>query len=110
MTVFALLLLSSCKKSDDSNNPTLSSTIKDIDGNTYTTVTIGTQIWMVENLKTTKFRDGSPIPNITDNTQWGNLSTAAYCNYNNDEATGTKYGKLYNWYSINDNRKITPTG
>jgi hypothetical protein len=73
-----LMLTGSCKK--DSNNdpdPSQSETVKDIDGNVYHTVTIGSQVWMVENLKTTKYRDGSPIPNVTDDTQWDNLTTGA---------------------------------
>ena len=108
------MLAGSCKKSD--NNPdsgTSSGTVKDIDGNVYHTVTIGTQVWMVENLKTTKYRDGSPIPNVTDDNAWGSLSntiTGAYCSYNNDAALGIKYGKLYNWYAVNDSRNIAPTG
>jgi uncharacterized protein (TIGR02145 family) len=85
-------------------------TVKDINGNTYNTIIIGSQVWMVENLKTTKYRDGSPIPNVTDNNEWGNLTTGAQCNYNNNVANGTKYGKLYNWYAVNDSRNIAPTG
>jgi len=84
-------------------------TVKDIDGNTYNTIIIGSQVWMVENLKTTKYRDGSPIPNVTDNNIWLGLTTGAYCNYNNDIAIGAKYGKLYNWYAVSDSRKIAPT-
>jgi len=76
----------------------------------YHTVTIGTKVWMVENLKTTKYRDGSLIPNVTDNTQWRNLTTGAYCNYNNDIAIGAKYGKLYNWYAVDDIRSLAPVG
>lgn len=83
--------------------------VKDIDGNTYTTVTIGTQTWMVENLKTTKYRDGSTIQNTTDNAAWTS-STGAWCDYNNDATCGTKYGKLYNWYAVNDRRQLAPAG
>ncbi len=106
-----LMLAGSCKKSD--NNPdggTSSGTVKDIDGNVYRTVTIGTQVWMVENLNTTKYNDGSPIPNVTDNKEWGNLANGgeAYCNYNNDAATSTKYGKLYNRWAVY--RGIAPKG
>ena len=105
-------MLTGSYKKDSNNDPeqSQSETVKDIDGNVYHTVTIGTQIWMVENLKTTKYRNGDGIPNVTDNTQWGNLTTWAYCNYNNDAANGTKYGKLYNWYAVNDSRNIAPTG
>ena len=75
--------------------------VKDIDGNIYNTVTIGTQVWLAENLKTTRYNDGTAIPLVTDNTAWGNLTTSGYCWYNNDEATyGDTYGALYNWYTI----------
>ncbi|MFC2111396.1 fibrobacter succinogenes major paralogous domain-containing protein [Bacteroidota bacterium] len=87
-----------------------SGTVTDIDGNVYTTVKIGTQVWMVENLKTTKYRDGSAIPDVTDKTIWSNLTTGAYCNYNNDTNNSIIYGRLYNWYAISDIRKIAPTG
>jgi uncharacterized protein (TIGR02145 family) len=88
--------------------------IKDIDGNVYKTVTIGTQTWVAENLKTSKYSDGTTIPNITDNTQWKNDSTGAWCYYNNDAANSAKYGKLYNWYAVssttNGNKNVCPTG
>jgi uncharacterized protein (TIGR02145 family) len=81
----------------------------DADGNNYTVVTIGTQTWMAENLKTTKYNDGSAIPNVTDNT-WATLITGAYCWYNNDAATyKDTYGALYNWYTINRGN-LAPTG
>ena len=85
-------------------------TVTDIDGNVYHTVTIGTQVWMVENLKTTKYRNGYPIPNVTNNTEWAGLTTGAYCNYNNDENIAVTYGRLYNWYAVNDSRNIAPKG
>lgn len=86
------------------------STITDIDGNVYYTITIGTQEWMAENLKTTRYRNGNPIPNVTDNTQWRNLTIGAQCNYRNDANIGNIYGKLYNWYAVNDSRNIAPYG
>jgi Fibrobacter succinogenes major domain (Fib_succ_major). len=85
-------------------------TVSDYDGNIYNTVTIGTQVWMAENLKTTKYRNGDPIPNVTDSTQWINLSTGAYCNYNNDVNNANIYGRLYNGWAVGDSRKIAPTG
>lgn len=107
---FVLIFTNSCKKKD-STTPTLTlTTVTDIDGNVYHTVTIGTQVWMVENLKVTKYRNGDPIPNVTDVTAWSNLTTGAYCNYNNDANNSITYGSLYNWYAVYDNRKITPTG
>ena len=85
-------------------------TVTDIDGNVYNTVKIGTQVWMAEDLKVTKYRNGDPIPNITDNTQWKNLTSGAYCNYRNDNTNVTTYGLLYNWYAVMDSRTLAPTG
>jgi len=88
------------------------STLTDNDGNTYNTVKIGDQWWMAENLKTTKLSDiptNTPIANITDNTAWTTLSTAAYCWYNNDIANKAVYGALYNWFTVNTG-KLCPTG
>jgi uncharacterized protein (TIGR02145 family) len=76
--------------------------IIDIEGNYYRTVKIGNQLWMAENLKTTKYKNGVDIPLVTDNTSWGNLNTAAYCWYNNDGPSyKATYGALYNWYAVN---------
>lgn len=84
-------------------------TMTDIDGNTYNTVRIGNQVWTVENLKTTKYNDGTPIPNVTVNLEWKNLTTGAYCNYDNLESNGEIYGRLYNWYAVNTG-KLAPAG
>jgi uncharacterized protein (TIGR02145 family) len=75
--------------------------ITDVDGNTYNTVWINNKQWIKENLKTTKYRDGSNIPNVTDGGTGSVLSTPAYCWYNNDIANKPTYGALYNWYVIN---------
>jgi len=84
--------------------------VADTDGNVYQTVAIGTQVWMAENLKTTKYNDDSAIPNVTDNTEWMGLTTAAYCWANNDEATyKDMYGALYNWYAV-ETGNLCPTG
>ena len=85
-------------------------TVTDIDVNVYSTVTIGTQVWMAENLKVTHYRNGEPIPKVTDNTEWCNLTTGAYCNYDNDANNATTYGSLYNWYAVDDSRNIAPAG
>jgi len=85
-------------------------TVTDIDGNVYYTVRIGTQEWMAENLKVTHYRNGDPIPNITDKTEWQNLSSGAYCSYNNDANYVATYGRLYNWYAVDDGRDIAPAG
>lgn len=87
-----------------------SESVTDIDGNVYQSVKIGNQIWMAENLKTTKYRDGTSIPNVTDKNQWGLMTTGAYCNYNNEISISDTYGRLYNWYTANDVRNIAPVG
>ena len=88
----------------------LAGTFQDLDGNRYHTVTIGTQTWMLETLKTTKFRNGESIPNVTDNTAWAGLTTAAWCDYDNSPTNGSIFGHLYNWYATNDSRNIAPAG
>lgn len=84
--------------------------VADIEGNIYATVVIGTQVWMAENLKTTKYNDDSAIPNVTDGTEWIGLTTDAYCWAQNNEATFKPlYGGLYNWYAVGT-EKLCPTG
>ena len=88
--------------------------ITDVEGNSYKTVTIGTQTWMAENLKTSKYNDGTTITNATDDAQWQNNTTGAWAYYNNDAANNAKYGKLYNWYAVspttNGNKNVCPAG
>ena len=106
------MLTNSCKKDDNSSKKeeNNSTTVTDIDGNVYHTVKIGAQTWMVENLRTTRYNDGTAIPLVTGNTAWGSLTTPGYCWYNNDQATyGSTYGALYNWYAVNRG-KLCPTG
>ena len=86
------------------------SPITDIDGNVYKTVSIGNQTWMAENLKTTHYQNGDPIPCITDTAAWKALTTGAWCDYENSADNGTKYGHLYNWYTVSDSRNIAPKG
>lgn len=109
--ILLIILIHSCKKDDDE-------TIKDGDNNVYTSVKIGTQEWIVENLKTTMYNDGTSIPHVTNEAAWSNLSTPAYCWYNNDAAIsqnnvsityGDIYGALYNWEAVNTN-KLCPLG
>ncbi len=102
--VFVSVLFIQCNKDDDPQ-PT---EITDIDGNVYTSVTIGTQTWMVENLKTTKFKDGTPIP-LIDYTHWGNSQDGAYCNLFDTPVNGDTYGRLYDWYAIQTG-KLAPEG
>jgi uncharacterized protein (TIGR02145 family) len=85
-------------------------TMTDQQGNVYKTIVIGNQEWMAENLKTSIYRNGETIANITDNAQWGGLTTGAWCYYNNDSQYECPYGKLYNWYAVADPRNICPTG
>jgi uncharacterized protein (TIGR02145 family) len=74
-------------------------------------VTIGTQIWSSQNLSVATYRNGDPIPQVTDPTAWANLTTGAWCWYNNDSATyAATYGRLYNWYAVNDPRGLAPQG
>lgn len=74
------------------------------------TVTIGTQRWTQRNLDVATYRNGSTIPQITDPTQWAALTTGAWCYYDNDPANGEIYGKMYNWYAVNDPRGLAPVG
>ena len=80
---------------------TFADPVSDTDGNTYKTVTIGTQVWMAENLKTTKYNDGTAIPNVTDVNAWAALTTGAYCWYLSQGYNKDTYGGLYNWYAVN---------
>jgi uncharacterized protein (TIGR02145 family) len=110
-----LLFLTGCKKENNIppiifNQSVSYGSMADQDGNTYKTVTIGTQTWMAENLRTTIYRNGDPIPNVTDNTHWKQLTTGAYCCYNNDISYQEVYGALYNWFTITDSRNIAPAG
>ena len=80
-------------------------------GYTYSSIVLGNgQEWMAENLRTTTYANGDPIPNVTDNTQWQNLTTGAWAHYNNDSQYENPYGKLYNWYAVDDSRNVCPTG
>jgi uncharacterized protein (TIGR02145 family) len=92
-------------------NPNLTyGSFSDIEGNIYRTIQIGAQIWMAENLKTTKFYDGAAIPLVTDYVNWVLLSTAGYCWYDNDQAKyKDSYGAIYNWYAVSTG-KLCPTG
>jgi uncharacterized protein (TIGR02145 family) len=74
--------------------------VTDIDGNVYASVTNCGQTWSKSNLNVTKYSDGTPIPQVTDPTQWDNLTTGAWCYYQNNTANGPIYGKLYNWYAV----------
>jgi len=83
--------------------------VNDADGNTYNVIKIGDQVWMAENLRTTRYNDGTAIPNVTDGVAWANLTTPAYCWYNNDIAYKPVYGALYTWYTV-ATEKLCPAG
>lgn len=85
-----------------------SQTVKDIDGNTYNTVQIGTQVWFSENLKTSRYRNGGLIPNVVDDTEWEALKTGAWC-YNHYAVNNAIYGKFYNWFATQGD-SLCPTG
>jgi len=85
--------------------------VTDYDGNVYNTVSIGTQVWMKENLKVTHYTNGDNVTNISDGDAWANLTTGARCYLYNDSVTyAPVYGALYNWFAVNDNRKLCPAG
>ncbi len=84
--------------------------VTDIDSNVYPSVTIGTQCWMQKNLDVQHYSNGDPIPQITDSVLWKNLTTGAWCYYENNTENGVVYGKLYNWYAVNDPRGLAPEG
>ena len=85
-------------------------TVTDIDGNVYETVQIGDQLWIAENLKVTHYNNGDEIPNLTINNDWTSASIGAYSDYDNNPTNSETYGRLYNWYTVNDERGICPEG
>lgn len=88
------------------NQPT---TVTDIDGNVYKTVQIGNQLWMAENLRTTKFNNGKPIPKTNDKANWKGMMSGGVCFYDDQSANGKIYGALYNWHAVRA-QKVCPTG
>ena len=84
--------------------------VVDIDGNVYQVVQIGNQFWMAENLKVTRYRNGDAISHLTDNGDWTNTNSGAYCVFNNTPSNADTYGNLYNWYAVADSRNIAPEG
>ena len=111
LMLFVFFISYSCKKDNNATtNPLINVTVTDFDGNVYNTITIGTQTWMAENLKVKHYRNGEAITNVKDNTDWGNLSTGAYCDVNDTSSYCATYGLLYNWYTVVDSRNLCPTG
>jgi len=121
---FLLLMFGYGCETDDNINPINGKTtavfnpsktygsLTDQDGNVYKTIAIGSQTWMAENLRTTKYRNGEAIPEVTDDITWFNLTKGAYCNYKNTRSIDTiaTFGRLYNWFTVNDSRNIAPAG
>ena len=106
MVCIPVFFSSSCKKDD-----TAPLTIEDIDGNSYTLVNIGEQVWLLENLKTNRYRNGDKIPFIQEgDATWTFIPAGAMGNYENSNTLREIYGSLYNWYAIADGRGICPTG
>ena len=85
-------------------------TVTDNDGNTYKTKKIGDQVWMTENLRTTKYRNGTSIPNVTNDMQWVGLTTGAWSWYENNTSFEVPYGKLYNWFAVRNPNGLCPDG
>lgn len=93
-------------------NYSLGANITDIEGNSYPTIVTNcsNQTWMQKNLNVSRFRNGDLIPQVTNSNTWTNLTTPAWCYYNNDPANGPLYGKIYNWFAVNDPRGLAPVG
>jgi len=84
--------------------------LTDIDGVVYNTISINGQIWMKENLNVTHYSNGDPIPDVINDTEWWSLSSGAYCDYDNNPDNSKIYGRLYNWFAVNDSRNLCPQG
>jgi len=123
LIIIFLMFIISCEK-DDIGNVTNGKTkavfndqlvygsMTDQEGNIYKTITIGTQTWMAENIRTTIFRNGEPIEEVSIDSIWLNALNGAFCNYNDTKNIDTiaTYGRLYNWYAVSDSRSIAPVG
>ncbi|MBN1929212.1 MAG: fibrobacter succinogenes major paralogous domain-containing protein [Chlorobiaceae bacterium] len=103
--LLATLLMTACNGT--ASRP---ETVTDIDGNRYSTIEIGGKVWMTSNLKTTRYRNGDPIPEVADAAEWPRLETGARCSYGNNAENGKTFGFLYNWFAVNDPRGLAPEG
>lgn len=127
ITIAVVLLNPSCKKDaenelnmnsspsensgNDNLNPDLAyGSVTDQDGNIYATIVIGDKEWMAENLRTSTYCNGDQIPNVTNGDDWVNLSSGAWVHFENSSQYENPYGKLYNWYTVDDARNICPCG
>ena len=125
LVVVSILFYTSCSKDEETITPPPNQTTNNndinitfdtgagvtFDGYTYSSIVLGNgQEWLAENLRTTIYCNGDPIPNVTDGTQWSNLTTGAWAHTNNDSQYENPYGKIYNWYAAADVRNICPCG
>jgi uncharacterized protein (TIGR02145 family) len=116
LVLIIMVAFFSCKKETVGPAETKSSftetesLVADADGNIYHKITIGNQVWMLENLRTTHYRNGDMIENVKYKTAWNSQTGGAYCSLNNDDQNTGAYGLLYNWYAVKDKRNITPPG
>ncbi len=114
LVVLCLIMLGSCQKdiqsklSQPSTNCAPGTIVTDIDGNSYNVVNIGSQCWMKENLKATRYRNGDTIPNVMADSIWNTTTSGAYCVYDNDTLNGSIYGNIYNSIAIADPRLVCP--
>lgn len=119
--VLGLLSILGCKKDDDApatqtivihvdSTIVPADAVADVGGNIYSTVVIGNQRWMAENLRTSHYANGDPIPYVPDAVQWAGLDSGAWTNYDNDAGYDEIHGKLYNWYTVLDARNVCPSG
>ena len=104
------VILFGCSTQNPNPNNNTTSTVTDVDGNVYPTVQICNQVWTAKNLNVSHYRNGDVIPQVTDSATWNHLTTGAWCYYNHDPSMGAIYGKLYNWYAVNDPRGLAPAG
>jgi uncharacterized protein (TIGR02145 family) len=110
LPILLLALTGSCKKEAAPTENENALTLTNARTISFPSVTICNQTWMKNNLDVTAYRNGDPIPQVSNPAAWYTLTTGAWCYYNNDPANGAVYGKLYNWYAVNDPRGLAPQG
>ena len=117
LSVIFFLMLQACSDSNSTNDTinepptfTVGPNLTDIDGNIYQSITNCSQTFMQSNLNVSRYRNGDIIPQVENRNEWDNLTTGAWCYYNNDPANGAIYGKLYNVFAVNDPRGLAPVG
>jgi uncharacterized protein (TIGR02145 family) len=106
-TVMSVFLTAIFMTGCNANSP---KPVTDIDGNSYVTVNVGGHLWMAENLNVTRYRNGDPIPEVTDGATWATQNAGARCVYDNKAENGKTFGMLYNWHAVTDPRSLAPAG